>query len=153
MLIDTSGFNWVADQMSYRKSKMRSGRFKIQPGWSNRALIQHLRGGKQAPVNVILTNERLLEEVAGKVARFIEADSVELITAFNDKKLLNDLGLKRETLMTLFIPNTYEFFWNKNANDFLDRMKKEHDKFWSKNDRKGTTKNCGCLPESVGTRH
>ena len=151
MLIDTSGFNWVAEQMSYRKPKMRSGRFKIQPGWSNRALIQHLRGGKQAPVNVILTNERLLEEVAGKVARFIEADSVELITAFNDKKLLNKFGLKRETLMTLFIPNTYEFYWDQNAKDFLDRMKKEHDKFWSKNDRKAKAKKQGLSSVEVYT--
>ena len=151
MLIDTAGFDWVAGRMNYRKSRMRSGRFEIQPGWSNRSLIQHLRGGKQASVKVILTNERLLEEVAGKVARFIEADSVELITAFNDKKLLKEMGLMRETLMTLFIPNTYEFFWNQNANDFLERMKKEHEKFWSKNDRKAKATKQGLSPAEVYT--
>ena len=151
MLVDTSGFDWVAEQMSYRKSKMRSGRFEIQPKWSNRALIRHLRGGKQAPVKVILTNERLLEEVAGKVARFIEADSIALITAFNDKQTLKKMGLKRETLMTLFIPNTYEFFWNQNANDFLERMKKEHEKFWSKKDRKAKATKQGLSPAEVYT--
>lgn len=151
MLIDTSGFDWVAERMNYRKSSMRSGRFEIQTGWSNRSLIQHLRGGKQAPVKVILTNERLLEEVAGKVARFIEADSVALITAFNDQNLLKEMGLKRETLMTLFIPNTYEFFWNQNADDFLERMKKEHEKFWSKNDRKAKAAKQGLSPAEVYT--
>jgi len=151
MLIDTSGFDWVAEQMNYRKSKMRSGRFEIQPGWSNRALIRHLRGGKQAPVKVILTNERLLEEVAGKVARFIEADSIDLITAFNDSEVLKKLGLKRETLMTLFIPNTYEFYWNRNANDFLEQMKKEHGKFWSKKKRKKKAEAQGLSPEEVYT--
>ncbi len=151
MLIDTAGFDWVAEKMNYRKNKMRSGRFEIQPGWSNRALIQHLRGGKQSPVKVVLNNERLLEEVAGKVARFIEADSLELITAFNDQQLVKKLGLNRETLMTLFIPNTYEFFWNQNANDFLERMKKEHEKFWSKNDRKAKAKKQNLSPEEVYT--
>lgn len=151
MLIDTAGFDWVAEQMNYRKSKMRSGRFEIQPGWSNRALIRHLRGGKQAPVKVILTNERLLEEVAGKVARFIEADSVELITTFNDAKVLKDLGVNRENLMTLFIPNTYEFFWNQNAHDFLARMKKEHGKFWSKNNRTFKASQQKLSPEEVYT--
>lgn len=151
MLIDTSGFDWVADKMNYRKDKMRSGRFEIQPGWSNRSLIQHLRGGKQSPVKVVLNNERLLEEVAGKVARFIESDSIELITAFNDQQLLKKLGLNRENLMTLFIPNTYEFFWNQNANDFLERMKKEHGKFWSKNNRKDKAAKQGLSPAEVYT--
>jgi len=151
MLIDPSGFDWVAEQMSYRKSKMRSGRFEIQPGWSNRALIQHLRGGKQAPVKVILNNERLLEDVAGKVARFIEADSIELITSFNNTQTLKKLGLNRENLMTLFIPNTYEFYWNQNANDFLERMKKEHGKFWSKNNRISKAAKQKLSPEEVYT--
>ncbi len=151
MLIDTSGFDWVAEKMNYRKNKMRSGRFEIQPGWSNRSLIQHLRGGKQSPVKVVLNNERLLEEVAGKVARFIEADSLELITAFNNKQLVKKLGFNRETLMTLFIPNTYEFFWNQNATDFLERMKKEHEKFWAKNDRKAKAKKQKLSPEEVYT--
>lgn len=151
VLIDTAGFDWVAEKMNYRKDKMRSGRFEIQPGWSNRSLIKHLRGGKQSPVKVVLNNERLLEEVAGKVARFIEADSLELITAFNDKALIKKMGLKRETLMTLFIPNTYEFFWNQNAMDFLDRMKKEHKKFWSKNKRKAKAKKQKLSPEEVYT--
>ena len=151
MLIDTSSFDWVAAKMNYRKNKMRAGRFEIQPGWSNRSLVRHLRSGKQSPVKVVLNNERLLEEVAGKVARFIEADSLELITAFNNKQLVKKLGLNRETLMTLFIPNTYEFFWNQNANHFLERMKKEHGKFWSKNDRKAKAKKLNLNPEEVYT--
>jgi len=151
MLIDTTGFDWIADRMSYRKSNMRSGRFKIQPGWTNRELIGHLRSGKQAPVNVVLNNERLLEEVAGKVAGFIEPDSLSLITLFNNKKELQKLGVDRANLMTLFIPNTYEFFWNQSPADFLARMKMEHEKFWSKNDRKAKAAAQDMSPSEVYT--
>jgi len=151
MLIDTTDFDWLAERMKYRKTSMRSGRFKIQPGWSNRELIGHLRNGKQAPVNVVLNNERLLEEVAGKVARFIEADSLSLISLFNDRKQLDKLGVDRANLMTLFIPNTYEFFWNQSATDFLARMKKEHEKFWSKNNRKSKATAQDMSPSEVYT--
>lgn len=61
---DESDFRWLAEKMNYKKEKMRAGRFKIEAGWNNRQLIQHLRNGEQSPVKVILNNERLPEEVA-----------------------------------------------------------------------------------------
>lgn len=150
-IIDTTGFDWVATQMNYKKTNMRTGRFRIQPGWSNRQLIGHLRSGKQAPVKVVLTNERLLEEVAAKVARFIEADSLGIIDTFNDSKVLENMGVNRENLMTMFIPNTYEFYWNQTGRDFLERMKKEHTSFWSKDDRLAKAKKLELTPEEVYT--
>lgn len=131
-LLDEGSFRLMAEQMKY---KGRAGRFRIQPGWTNRQLIGHLRSGKQEPVKVILVNERLPEQVAAKVARFIEADSAALINLFNDRTFLDSIGFSPQTLMTLFIPNTYEFFWNTSPRGFVERMVKEHDRFWKKNDR------------------
>ena len=122
-------------KMAYKKDKMRAGRFEVQPGWSNRDLIQHLRTGEQAPVNVVLNNERLPEEVAGKVARFIEADSLALLYTFRDPAFLAEIGYQPETLMSIFIPNTYSMYWNTDAQGFVRKMVKEHDAFWAKNDR------------------
>ena len=85
---DEVNFRWLAEQMNYKKDKMRAGRFEVQPGWTNRQLIQQLRTGEQAPVDLVLNNERLPEEVAGKVSRFIEADSLSLLRAFRDKNFL-----------------------------------------------------------------
>lgn len=151
MLINEDDFHWVAEKMSYKKSKMRTGRFKIEPGWSNRKLIQHLRAGKQATVKVVLNNERLPEEVAGKVAKELEADSLSLLNKFRDPATLEKYNLNPATLMTLFIPNTYEFFWNQNPDDFMKRMSKEHKKFWSKNDRLKKAEKKGMSPEEVYT--
>lgn len=134
-IIDESSFTLVAERMNYIKNTMRSGRYKIEPNWSNHQLIGHLRGGKQATIKVILNNERLLEEVAGKVARFIEPDSASLYALFSDPNFLSEKGYTMETLMSVFIPNTYDFYWNTSPAKFMERMIKEHDNFWSKNGR------------------
>ena len=148
---DEAGFRWLASEMNYKKEKMRAGRFEIKPGWTMRQLIQHLRNGEQAPVKVVLNSERLPENVAGTVAQFIEADSLALITAFRDPGLLNELGYKPETLISAFIPNTYEMFWNTDAKSFVRRMVKEHDAFWDKNDRRAKATALGLTETQVYT--
>lgn len=133
---DEVNFRWLADQMNYRKDRMRAGRFKIEPGWTNRQLIQQLRIGEQAPVKLVLNNERLAEEVAGKASKFIESDSLSLLAVFRDKTFLRELGYSEETLLTAFIPNTYEMYWNTDPKSFLNKMIKEHTAFWDKNNRR-----------------
>ncbi|NJK83897.1 MAG: endolytic transglycosylase MltG [Saprospiraceae bacterium] len=125
-LKNTNSFIKVADRMGYNNSTVRAGRYKIEPNWSNHQLIRHLRNGGQAPVKIVLTNERLPENVATKVARFTELDSAEVMKLFRDADYLNDIGYTRETLMSLFIPNTYEVYWNISAEEFIERMVKEH---------------------------
>ena len=148
---DEVNFRWLAEQMNYKKDKMRSGRFEVQPGWTNRELIQHLRNGEQAPVMVVLNNERLPEEVAGKVSKFIEADSMSLLLVFRDKNYLRQIGLVEETLLTAFIPNTYEMYWNTDAKGFMAKMMKEHDAFWAKNNRIAKAQALGMNEQAVYT--
>ena len=105
-------FRFLAEKMQYNRNPMRSGQFQIEPGISMVDLIRHLRGGEQVPVNLVLTNERLLEEVAAKAARFIEPDSADFMSLFNDDTYLQEIGYTKETLMSLFVPNSYEFYWN-----------------------------------------
>lgn len=150
-ITDAPAFEWLAEKMNYKRANLRAGRYEIQPGWSNRSLIQHLRAGKQAPVNVILNNERLPEEVAGQVARFLETDSLSLLRAFTDPATLQSIGYRPETLLSLFIPNTYQMFWNTDAGAFLKRMIKEHDAFWDKNNRREKARALQLTPEQVYT--
>lgn len=144
-------FRVLAERMKYRRSPMRSGRYEIKGGWSMVELIRHLRNGRQAPVNVVLTNERLVENVAAKAARFIEPDSLSLLEIMQDENYLQEIGYTPETLMSLFIPNTYEFFWNTSARDFMNRMIKEHDAFWDAGQRREKAETLGLSPEEVYT--
>ena len=144
-------FRRLADYMRYERAPMRPGRFKVQPGWSNIRLIKHLRRGEQATVKVVLNNERLLEDVAKKVSRFIEPTSTEILDRFKDKNTLKMLGFTEETLMSVFIPNTYELYWNTTPEAFLKRMKKEHDRFWDQNNRLKKATKIKLTPEEVYT--
>jgi len=133
---DIESFDWVSSLMKFDQNTIRSGKFKIEPGWSNRELIQHLRSGKQSPVKLVLNNERLLSEVAGKIAPLIEPDSASIMMTLLDSNTITKYNLNKENLMTLFIPNTYEVYWSITPDEFLNRMKKESDKFWNAKDRK-----------------
>lgn len=150
-IYDETDFRWLAERMNYNKTQMRAGRFEVQPGWTNRQLIQHLRTGEQAPVKVVINSERLPEDVAGKVSRFIEADSASLVQTFYDPAFLAEIGYTRETLVSAFIPNTYEMYWNTDARSFVRRMIKEHDAFWSKENRLAKAQALGLRPEEVYT--
>lgn len=150
-LIDTVSFIEVAELMNYKKAMMRSGRYKIQPSWSNRTLISHLRAGSQATVNLVLNHGWVLEDVASKAAQFIEADSVELIRLFHNETYIKKFGYTPESLMSLFIPNTYEFYWNQKEKDFFQRMIKEHKLFWASKDRLAKANKLGLTTLEVYT--
>ncbi len=151
MLTDTSSFSWVADQMKFKKPVMRSGQFKIEPGISNVDLIRHLRNGKQTPVKVVINNERFVGEIISKIAPLVEPDSMDFMTLVNDTSYIKSLDYKPETFISMFIPNTYEFYWNVKPKEFFERIKKENEKFWSKNDRLQKAENQGLNKEEVYT--
>ncbi len=150
-IIDTVSFREVSEMMNYKKSIMRKGRYKITPSWSNRSLISHLRAGKQEPVNLVLNHGWLLEDVAAKASQFIEADSTDLITLFLNENYIREFGYTHETLMSLFIPNTYEFYWSADEKVFFERMVKEHNRFWNSNDRLSKAEKIGLTPPEVYT--
>lgn len=150
-LIDTVSFREVAEMMNYKRREMRAGRFTITPSWSNRSLISQLRAGKQAPVNLVLTHGWVLEDVAAKASQFIEADSTDLMQLFLNEEYIKKSGYTTETLMSLFIPNTYECYWNTDAEAFFERMLKEHDRFWNSNDRLSKAEALGLTPDEVYT--
>ncbi len=128
-------FDPLAERMEFKRKRMRSGRFTLAPGTSSVGLIRNLRSGAQATVDVVLTTEREPMNVAAKVARFLEPDSLAFQRLFQDTAFIDSIGYTPETLQTLFIPNTYEMYWNATPRDFVARMVKEHERFWRSNDR------------------
>ena len=110
----------------------RGGRFKLTEGMSSRSLVKHLQRGEQSAVKVVLNNELRPINVAAKAARFIMADSSSIAELLQDSTFLDSLGgYSENTIMSVFIPNTYQLYWNTDARGFLERMKKEHDRFWT----------------------
>lgn len=112
-------------------SAWRPGRYQLKKGMKDRDVINLLKSGSQQPVKVVLTYARLRETIAGRVPNKIEADSASLMKAMNDPRFLDSLGTDTGNVIGLFIPNTYELYWNTDAYGFMRRMKKEYDRFWN----------------------
>jgi UPF0755 protein len=141
MILNRASFEWVAKQKQYELN-VKPGRYRLTSGMSNNGLIDLLRSGKQVPLMVTFNNIRLKEELAGRIARQIEADSTALVRLLYDPSFAKKYGLTSETLPTLFIPNTYEFWWNTSAEQFVERMAKEYKAFWTE-ERKAKAKRIG----------
>jgi len=125
-----SVFEWVAKKKNY-PSLIKPGRYVLDTDESYIGLINLLRSGRQNPVKVTFNNVRSLNQVAGKIGKQIEADSSRLITFFSDDSNYSTDGFKSETIIALFIPDTYEFYWNTDAKELYERMLKEYRQFWN----------------------
>lgn len=130
LIVHRNDFEWLAVKKNL-PSRVLPGKYIIKDGLSNNDLIDLLRSGEQVPVKVIFNNVRNVFQLAEKVGGQIEADSASIATILSDTNELKLYGLTPETAPTLFIPNTYEFYWNTNAQEYIDRMHEENQKFWN----------------------
>ncbi len=129
LLKDISSFEAVADRKGYTQN-IKGGKYAIKRGMNNNEIINTLRS-RNLPVKVSFNNQERLETLAGRISTQIEADSLSLLQAFNDVTFLNTSGFDEDTKLCMYLPNTYEFFWNTNAEDFRDRMLKEYKRYWN----------------------
>jgi UPF0755 protein len=128
---NASSFQWVAERKGY-KNKIKPGKYKIKKNMSNNELVNLLRSGAQEPVKLVFNEARTKQDFLEVVNKQIEADKDELQNLINNDDFLKEYGLNSKNVLTLFIPNTYEFYWNTSAQQFIERMAKENDKFWTK---------------------
>ncbi|WP_396589647.1 endolytic transglycosylase MltG [Allomuricauda sp. R78024] len=131
LLKDISTFEAVAERKGY-VANVKGGKFSIRKGMNNNDIINSLRSNN-IPVKVSFNNQESLGALAGRISEQIEADSLSLLQAFNDREFLSESNFNDDSKLGMYIPNTYEFFWNTSAESFRDRMLKEHQRFWSKN--------------------
>ena len=122
-------FEMVASKRSYPEN-IKPGRFLFTKGMNSYQLVKALRSN--IPVNLAFNNQERLENLAGRVGSQIEADSLSLMTSFKDSIFLKENGFTDENVLAMFIPNTYEIYWNTSAVKFRDKMIKEYRNFWNK---------------------
>lgn len=130
MLGDRLSFAFIARLLDYQDN-IRPGRYLLQKNSSNLEAVKTLKKGKQAPIKLTFTNIRLKSEFARKISDKLAFSEKELLCLLNDPEYTAKLGYDTTTIMVLFIPNTYEIYWDISAEDFIERMKYEYDKFWS----------------------
>ena len=127
-----SKFAWLAE-LRHLKGNIYPGRYSLNSGMSYTDLVLYLRQGKIDEVQVTFNNVRTLSQLAEKLSDQIEASEDELLYELTNEGVIAERGYAKETFLAVFIPNSYKMYWNSSAKDFVDRMVKEHKKFWNKN--------------------
>ncbi|MFV8370350.1 endolytic transglycosylase MltG [Flavobacterium sp. LB2R40] len=122
-------FEMVANKRGYIDNVI-PGRFLFKKGMNSYELVKTLR--LNSPVKLAFNNQERIENLAGRVGSQIEADSLSLLTTFKDSIFLQENGFNEENILAMFIPNTYEIYWNTTAEKFRDKMIKEYRNFWNK---------------------
>ena len=146
LLINAESFTTVARKKGY-VTNIKAGKYKIKSGMNNNEIINALRS-QNIPVRLTFNNQETLAKLAGRISRQIEADSLDLLAAFTDTQFLSANQFTQDQALSIYIPNSYEFFWNTSAEVFRDRMYKEYQRFWNES-RVQKAKTIGLTKEEV----
>lgn len=147
ILNDVGTFEAAAEKMNL-KSRIKPGKYRLDRGMGNRALINKLKSGNQEPISFKFQNIRKKENFAAILGKNLETDSLAFVKYLDSAAFAEKYGFNTETFYTMFIPNTYEFYWNVKAEDFFERMHKEYLKFWNA-ERKAKAEKLGLTPAQV----
>lgn len=142
---DMDKFETLANRRGY-SSEIKAGKFELTRNMNTNSIVSALR--RTIPVRVTFNNQERLENFVGRVASQIEPDSIQLLQAFKEPTFLDENGFTEETVFTMLLPNTFEFYWNISAIKFRDQMAKEYFRFWN-DKRKAKAEKLGLTPIQV----
>ena len=146
---NTQSFNWTAQRKNY-PNHIRPGRYLIKPRMSNNDLVNMLRSGNQVPVDLTFNNINTLKDLSKRLSEQLECSHDQLYAMLRDTSVIHAYGFDEYTIPAMFIPNTYEIYWNVSPKSLLDRMHQEYDKFWTRS-RLAKAQKMSMSPEDVIT--
>ena len=146
LLKNIETFETLAKQKKY-VNNIKAGRFLIAKGMTNNDIINSIRS-RNLPIKIAFNNQHSLAELASRISSQIEADSIALISAFTDKMFLESHDFTAQNALGMYLPNSYEFFWNTSAKTFRKRMLKEYNRFWNTS-RLEKAKSTGLTPHEL----
>ncbi|RXG23213.1 endolytic transglycosylase MltG [Leeuwenhoekiella aequorea] len=148
LLKNKTSFDEVAQRKGYI-GNIKAGHFIIKKGSNNNDIVNAIRSGN-IPIKISFNNQERLEDLAGRIAQQLEADSTSLMKAFKDTQFLETNGFTEETALSMYLPNTYEFYWNTDAVGYRDKMLTEYKRFWTE-DRLAKAEKQNLTPAEVYT--
>ena len=144
---DFEKFDFVATSRNY-STNVKAGKFLFKKDMTSFDMVRSLR--LNVPVKVAFNNQETLGKLVQRLATQLEPDSLKLDVAFTNTPFMEENGLTEETILALFIPNTYEFYWNTPAEKIAQKLAKEYRIFWN-NERTEKAKALGLTPIQVYT--
>lgn len=144
---DLISFSFLSKFMDY-DDQVKPGRYLLQPDLTNIEAIRFLRAGIQEPVKITFNNVRLIKDLSEKITRNLNIKPMEFEAALIEFAMKNQYGFNKDNILCMFIPNTYEVYFNVSAEDLIARMHAEYEKFWN-DERKEKAKVIGLTPIEV----
>ena len=141
-------FIYVAEKKKFTKPK--AGRYHLKKGMSMNDVVNLFRSGRQTAVKVSFNNQDTLEKLAGRIAQQIDADSISLLQTFTDETFLTKNNFNKTSVLGMFVPNSYEVYWNTSAEKFRNKMLREYKRFWNEK-RMKQAKEQNLTPQEVVT--
>lgn len=132
------------------ENHIRSGKYEIRPGESTASVFRNLKNGHQCPVMLTIPESRTTDRLAGFLSKKLMLDSAAVAILLTDSSFCAKQGYNTSNIVCLFVPNTYEVWWNASIDKLMARMQKEHDLFWNK-ERTAKAKAIGLTPNEVCT--
>jgi len=123
-------YNTLVRHSSYAEN-VKTGRYAIAPDDTPIDVFRRLKGGRQTPLLLTIPSVRTTDRLSQYLGEKLMTDSAAFMKAFGDSVVCNKYGCDTATVICLFIPNTYEVYWDLKAEQLMERMKKEHDTFWN----------------------
>lgn len=142
-------FRLIARHNGYAKH-IKTGRYAIQPEESVISVIRKLKSGHQEPIRLTIPESKTTDRLAGALSKKLMADSLSLAILLKDSSFCKAQGYDTATIVCMFVPDTYEVYWNTSIENLMNRLRKEHDKFWSKS-RQDKATAVGLTPDEVCT--
>ncbi len=130
-ILNDIGTFWEAAEAMNLQGALKPGKYLLKEGMNNRTLINMLKAGNQEPVRLKFQNLRKKENLAGLISKNLEIDSVAFMRLLDSTAYVTKFGFDKETVYTMFIPNTYEMYWNTSPEHFFEKMNAEYLKFWN----------------------
>ncbi|SFB59424.1 endolytic transglycosylase MltG [Algoriphagus aquimarinus] len=146
---DLVSFSFIAKVLGYQDN-VKPGLYTVAPKMTNLELIRVLRSGKQSPIRVTFNNVRTKEDLAEKITANMEISEEQFLHLIQDSVYIRKYNFNEETIMSMFVPNTYELWWNTSAEALFDRMYKEYESFWT-DERKQKASTMGLNQTEVST--
>lgn len=143
------GLKLIANHYHY-SGNIKTGKYALLPEDNALTIARRLAGGHQTPVKLVIPSVRTLDKLAQVISEQLMMDSLTLIRDLTDSVYCGNLGYTPQTVCCLFIPNTYQVYWNVSPESFFKRMRKEHDRFWN-SERLEKATAIGLTAEEVAT--
>ena len=144
-----AGFGLVSRALGLA-DRLKTGRYEVAPDMNMLGLIRRVASHAQTPVNLVVPSVRTVGDMAGRLADKLMLDSADVMRVLTDSDACRRLGYTTQTVPALFVPNTYQVYWDVTADDLLSRLQRENAAFWTE-EREQKARALGMTHDEVAT--